>query len=117
MPHEFESNVHLRQHLYPVYVRQGRSPKKYKTGFIDAAGNLIIEPRFEDARPFYEGLASAFAHPVSPFVRPKSYSISDGLRGARHDHDKGSSLGSELPAQDQNRPPVLPVFQQPKKDT
>jgi len=26
----------------------------------------------------------ALAHPLSPFVRPKSYSISDGLRGSRH---------------------------------
>jgi Protein of unknown function (DUF2442) len=25
----------------------------------------------------------ALAHPLSPFVRPKSYSISDGLRGSR----------------------------------
>src|SRR5580698_3121591 len=26
----------------------------------------------------------ALAHPLSPFVRPKSYSIPDGLRGSRH---------------------------------
>src|ERR1700691_3755348 len=50
--------MNITQNLYPVYVRQGRSPKSYKAGFIDATGKTVIEPTFEDARPFSEGLAS-----------------------------------------------------------
>src|SRR5580704_839726 len=44
--------------LYPIYLRQGRSPKRYKAGFINRAGDTVIEPQFEDASPFSDGLAS-----------------------------------------------------------
>lgn len=53
-----ERSVPLSQHLYPIYVRRGKSPKNYKAGFISADGKIVIEPIFEDARPFSEGLAS-----------------------------------------------------------
>jgi hypothetical protein len=46
------------EHLYPIYVRQGRSPKSYKAGFIDADGKIVIPPSFEDAASFSEGLVS-----------------------------------------------------------
>jgi hypothetical protein len=46
------------QDLYPTYVRQGASPKNYKAGFMDARGRTVIEPTFEDAQSFHEGLAS-----------------------------------------------------------
>jgi hypothetical protein len=50
--------MNIIENLYPVYVRQGRSPKSYKAGFINAEGKTVIQPSFEDARPFREGLAS-----------------------------------------------------------
>ena len=53
-----ESQLPIARSLYPIYVRQGRSPKSYKAGFIDAGGQVVIEPTFEDAQPFNEGLAS-----------------------------------------------------------
>jgi hypothetical protein len=55
---EGDSQVAASRNLYPIYVRLGRSPKKYKAGFIDAGGAIVIQPSFEDARPFREGLAS-----------------------------------------------------------
>ena len=53
-----ESGPPVARNLYPIYARQGRSPKSYKAGFIDAGGRVVIEPTFEDAQPFHEGLAS-----------------------------------------------------------
>src|SRR5579864_4723682 len=44
-------------YLFPIYVRQGRSPSKWKAGFIDSDGKIVISPDYEDARPFSEGLA------------------------------------------------------------
>lgn len=45
-------------YLYPIFVRIGRDRNKYKAGFIDISGTIVIDPIFEDARPFREGLAS-----------------------------------------------------------
>ena len=39
----------------------------------------------------------ALAHPLSPFVRPKSYSISDGLRGSRQADNRITRLGVDDP--------------------
>ena len=40
-------------------LRSPRSkPKSYMAGFIDAEGQVVIEPIFEDTAPFHEGLAS-----------------------------------------------------------
>jgi hypothetical protein len=44
--------------LYPIYVRTGRGPTQYKAGFIDLAGRMVIDPDFEDAREFREGIAT-----------------------------------------------------------
>ena len=43
--------------LLPVFLRQGRSSKRYKAGFIDSEGRIVIEPRFAKAGTFWEGLA------------------------------------------------------------
>lgn len=48
----------LVKQLYPIYVIQGRSPDEFKAGFIDAEGRIAIDPCFEDARPFSEGLST-----------------------------------------------------------
>jgi WG containing repeat len=45
-------------YLYPIFVRVGRNRNKYKAGFIDASGKIVIAPMFDDASPFQEGLAS-----------------------------------------------------------
>jgi WG containing repeat len=38
--------------LYPIFVRTGRSPRKFEAGFIDAHGAVVISPVFEDAGDF-----------------------------------------------------------------
>lgn len=45
-------------HLYPIFVRTGRSPQVFNAGFIDEHGKIVISPRFEDATNFREGRAS-----------------------------------------------------------
>jgi len=37
--------------------RDKNSPGNYIAGFIDKTGDLVIEPKFRDAKDFYEGLA------------------------------------------------------------
>jgi hypothetical protein len=49
--------ANTENYLYPIHVRQGRSPNKYQAGFINADGKTIISPDYDDARPFSEGLA------------------------------------------------------------
>jgi hypothetical protein len=44
--------------LFPIYVRQGKSRTRYKVGYIDATGAVVIDPIFDDGTRFYEGLAS-----------------------------------------------------------
>src|SRR5882724_5162821 len=43
--------------LFPTYVRQGRSPKRYKSGFIDARGQTVVPPIYDRAHPFRNGRA------------------------------------------------------------
>ena len=44
--------------LFPIFVRQGRSPQRYKAGYINRDGAVQIEPLFDDAGTFSEGLAT-----------------------------------------------------------
>jgi hypothetical protein len=44
--------------LFPIYQRQGRTRHKYKVGYIDAKGAIVIDPHFDDGLPFSEGLAA-----------------------------------------------------------
>ena len=44
--------------LFPIFVRQGRSRTRYKVGYIDQPGHVVIDPIFEEGTRFYEGLAS-----------------------------------------------------------
>lgn len=44
--------------LFPIFERVGRSPGKYRAGFIDSTGSQIVEFSYDDARPFSCGLAS-----------------------------------------------------------
>jgi hypothetical protein len=44
--------------LFPVYVREGRSRKRYKAGYINCAGEIVIPAQYEDAYPFRNGLAA-----------------------------------------------------------
>ena len=43
--------------LFPVFVRQGRSRKRYKAGYINCLGKVILPAVFEEAYPFRTGLA------------------------------------------------------------
>lgn len=44
--------------LFPIFVRQGRSRTRFKVGYINHSGNVVIEPLFDEGTNFYEGLAS-----------------------------------------------------------
>jgi WG containing repeat len=44
--------------LFPIFVREGRSRKRYKAGYIDRVGNIVIPPAFQDAYPFRNGVAT-----------------------------------------------------------
>jgi hypothetical protein len=42
-------------HLYPIFVRTGQSPRRFKAGFVDAQGTTILPPTFDDAGDFRDG--------------------------------------------------------------
>jgi hypothetical protein len=44
--------------LFPIFVREGRSRKRYKAGYIDYVGNIVIPPTFQYAYPFRNGVAT-----------------------------------------------------------
>jgi len=44
--------------LFPIFVRQGRSRTRFKVGYINQTGNLVIDPKFDEGTNFYEELAS-----------------------------------------------------------
>lgn len=44
--------------LFPIYVRQGKSRTRYKVGYINSTGAMVVDPVFDDGTRFYEGLAS-----------------------------------------------------------
>src|SRR5580693_3498079 len=44
--------------LFPVFVREGRSRKRYKAGYVNCLGEIVIPSTFEGAYPFRNGLAS-----------------------------------------------------------
>jgi hypothetical protein len=43
--------------LFPIYVRQGKSRTRYKVGYINASGAVVIDPTFDDGTRYYEGQA------------------------------------------------------------
>jgi WG repeat protein len=44
--------------LFPIFVREGRSRKKFKTGYINKNGDVVVPPALDYGYPFREGLAS-----------------------------------------------------------
>jgi WG containing repeat len=44
--------------IYPIFVPQGRSKLRFKVGYIDRGGNLLIAPVFDDGTGFHGGLAA-----------------------------------------------------------
>lgn len=44
--------------LFPIFVREGRSRKRYKAGYINRYGEVVIPAIFDHAYPFRNGLAS-----------------------------------------------------------
>lgn len=53
-----EARKHSAVELLPIFVRTGEEASQYKAGYIDFGGLTVIRPKFDDARPFSEGLAS-----------------------------------------------------------
>src|SRR5438270_2727386 len=45
-------------HLFPIFVRQGKSRTRFKVGYINLAGQVVVDPIFNDGTRFYEGLAA-----------------------------------------------------------
>lgn len=39
-------------HIYPIFSRTGKNPRKFKAGFMNAQGQMVIPFRFEDAAEF-----------------------------------------------------------------
>lgn len=44
--------------LFPIFVRHGRSPKRFKAGYINRQGHEVVEPIYDNAHPFREGIGS-----------------------------------------------------------
>jgi hypothetical protein len=44
--------------LFPIFVRQGKSRTRFKVGYINQTGNVVIDPKYDEGTNFYEGLAS-----------------------------------------------------------
>jgi WG containing repeat len=45
-------------HLFPIFVRQGKSRTRFKVGYIDHKGKVVIDPIFDEGTRFYEELAA-----------------------------------------------------------
>jgi hypothetical protein len=45
-------------HLFPIFVRQGESRARFKVGYINLKGDVVVAPVYDDGTRFYEGLAS-----------------------------------------------------------
>src|SRR5258708_1778845 len=45
-------------HLFPIFVRQGRSKTRAKVGYIDRDGQVVIDPIYDQGTRFSEGLAA-----------------------------------------------------------
>jgi hypothetical protein len=46
----------MQGQLYPIFVRSGRRTQQFRAGFIDAVGNVVVDPVYECAGAFREGL-------------------------------------------------------------
>ncbi len=44
--------------LFPIFVRQGRSRSRFKVGYIDKQGQVVIDPIFDEGTRFCEGVAA-----------------------------------------------------------
>lgn len=44
--------------LFPIFVREGRSRKRYKAGYINRLGEIVVPPTYDHSYPFWNGLAS-----------------------------------------------------------
>ena len=53
-----QKQVSVTGRLFPIYVREEQSPKRYKAGYINRAGETIVPMQYQDAYPFREGLAA-----------------------------------------------------------
>jgi hypothetical protein len=44
--------------LFPIFLRQGGSRTRFKVGYINHEGNVVVDPIYDEGTRFYEGLAS-----------------------------------------------------------
>lgn len=63
-----------------------------KTGFVDAAGEWVIRPRYEDALPFSEGLAAVKEDGKWGFVDTEGKAVLDGLFDEAYYFNQGVAL-------------------------
>lgn len=83
-------------------------PTKSKIGFMDKSGKFVIEPKFDNASPFSEGLARAtiiedgeekvgFIDPTGQFVIPPTFNTDSDFRRNSTDFSEGlASLTENL---------------------
>jgi hypothetical protein len=43
---------------FPIFVRQGKNRTRFKVGYINREGQVVIDPIFDEGTRFYEGLAA-----------------------------------------------------------
>ena len=48
--------------LFPIYVRKGRGPRSSHAGYIDRTGLVVVEPKYEFAYPWREGLGTVLVN-------------------------------------------------------
>src|SRR5271155_4358190 len=48
----------MNNKLFPIFVKSGKYTDQCRAGFIDASGQIVVDPIFECAGSFREGLAS-----------------------------------------------------------
>ena len=47
-----------QERLFPIFESRGKSPRSSLAGYMDLAGMVVVEPKYEVAYPFREGLGS-----------------------------------------------------------
>jgi hypothetical protein len=48
----------LKEHMFPIFVRQGKSKSRFKVGYINESGALAIDPIFNEGTFFADGMAA-----------------------------------------------------------
>jgi WG repeat protein len=80
-----------------IYLNRVGTPRftGYDVGFIDETGNMVIPPRFQDARPFSEGLAYVNGTEFRGFIDLQGKPVIKTDGEARDFHEGLAAVSSE----------------------